>query len=112
MVATEKGRSVIERLGTATKHPLSLIVFGIPLTIAAATGILGDMNPLYYFLVFFFGFLFASDGCFQKSIDKLTWVALAYGVVETAINIIFPIRDFTQWTPQWMALGLTYQMGH
>jgi hypothetical protein len=108
---TEKGRSVIERLGTAMQTPLSLIVFGIPLTLAAATGILGDMNPLYYFLIFFFGFLFASDIRFQKSIDQLTWIALAYGILETAINIIFPIRNFAQWTPQWMILGLTYQMG-
>lgn len=108
---TEKSRSVIERLGTATRHPLSLIVLGVPLTLAAATGILGDMNPLYYFLIFFFGFVFASDMRFQKSIDKLTWIALAYGILETAINIIFPIRNFAQWTPQWMVLGLTYQMG-
>jgi len=91
--------------------PLSLTVLGMLLTLAAATGILGDMNPLYYFLIFFFGFVFASDMRFQKSIDKLTWIALAYGVVETAINIIFPIRNFAQWTPQWMVLGLTYQMG-
>ena len=108
---TEKGKSVIERLGTATRHPLSLTVLGIPLTLAAATGILGDMNPLYYFLIFFFGFVFASDMRFQKSIDKLTWIALAYGMAETTINIIFPIRNLAPWTPQWMALGLTYQMG-
>lgn len=108
---TEKGKSVIERFGKAMQTPMSLIVLGIPLTLAAATGILGDMNPLYYFLIFFFGFVFASDIRFQKSIDKLTWIALAYGVAETAINIIFPIRNFAQWTPQWMALGLMYQMG-
>lgn len=108
---TEKGRSVIERWGTTLQTPLGLTALGIPLTLAAATGILGDMNPLYYFLVFFFGFVFASDMRFQKSIDKLTWIALAYGVAETAINIIFPIRNFAQWTPQWMILCLTYQMG-
>ncbi len=108
---TEKGKILIERLATAMQSPLILTMLGIPLTLAAATGILGDMNPLYYFLVFFFGYLFASDMRFQKSIDKLMWIALVYGMAETAINIIFPIRNFTQWTPQWMALGLMYQMG-
>lgn len=108
---TEKGRSVIERLATATKHPLSLIVFGIPLTLAAATGILGAMNPLYYFLIFFYGFVFASDMRFQGAVDKLTWVMLAYGIFEGVINVILPIESYTQWTPQWMALGLMYQMG-
>ena len=108
---TEKGRRVIERLGTAMETPLSLTVLGIPLTLAAATGILGDMNPLYYFLIFFFGYVFASDIQFQKSIDRLTWIALAYGIFETAINILFPIRNFAPWTPQWMVLGFTYQLG-
>jgi glucans biosynthesis protein C len=125
---SEKGRRVTQRLATAMQtHPpegtppsgrcerrgrtLGLTVLGIPLTLAAATGILGDMNPLYYFLVFFFGFVFASDVRFQKSIDELTWIALAYGIAETVLNITFPIRNFAAWTPQWMILGLTYQMG-
>jgi hypothetical protein len=36
---------------------------------------------------------------------------LAYGIFETAINILFPIRNFAPWTPQWMVLGFTYQLG-
>jgi hypothetical protein len=108
---TEKGRNVIERLGKATKHPLSLIVFGIPLTLAAATGILGAMNPLYYFIIFFYGFVFVSDARFQKTIDKLTWVMLAYGIFEAVINVMLPTESYAQWTPQWMTLGLMYQMG-
>lgn len=108
---TEKGRSVLERLGVAMQTPMNLTILGIPLTFAAATGLLGDMNPLYYFLIFFLGYVFASDMRFQKSIDKLIWIALAYGIFETAINIIFPIRNFAEWTVQWMALGLMYQIG-
>ena len=108
---TEKGRSVIERLGTATRHPLSLIVWGVPLTLAAATGILGAMNPLYYFLIFFYGFVFASDGRFQKSIDKLTWIMLVFGIFAAVINVTMPIESYAQWTPHWMTLGLIYQMG-
>jgi hypothetical protein len=108
---SEKGRSILERLATVTETPLSLTILGILLTLAAATGILGDMNPLYYFLIFFFGFVFASDVRFQISIDRLTWIALAYGVFAATINIILPIRNFAPWTPQWVLLGLTYQMG-
>jgi hypothetical protein len=108
---SERGRGVTQRLGKAIQTPLGLTVLGIPLTLAAATGILGAMNPLYYFLVFSFGFVFASDVRFQKSVDVLKWVALAYGICETAINIIFPIGDAAPWSLQWMVLGLTYQMG-
>lgn len=115
---SEKGRRVTQRLATTMQtHPerrnrtLGLTVLGIPLTLAAATGILGNMNPVYYFMVFLFGFVFASDVRFQKSIDELTWIALAYGIAETVLDITFPIRNFAEWTPQWMILGLTYQMG-
>ncbi len=108
---SEKGRRVIERLGTAMRTPLSLIVWGIPLTLAAATGILGAMNPLYYFLIFFYGFVLASDVRFQQSIDKWTWVALAYGLFAATLNTIAPTESYTAWTPQWMASGLIYQMG-
>lgn len=108
---TEKGRSVIERLGTATRHPLSLIVWGVPLTLAAATGIFGAMNPLYYFLIFFYGFVFASDIRFQLVVDKLTWIMLVFGIFAAVINVTMPIESYAQWTPQWMALGLIYQMG-
>lgn len=107
---TANGRRVIEGL-SVMRSPLGLTLLGIPLTLTAATGILGAMNPWYYFLIFFFGYVFASDLSFQKSIDKLTWIALAYGIFETAINIIFPIRNFAAWTAQWMGLGLLYQMG-
>lgn len=108
---SEKGKRITERLGTAMQAPLSMIVLGIPLTLAASTGILGAMNPLYYFLIFFYGFVFASDARSQQSIDKLTWVMLAYGIFEAVINVILPTESYAQWTPQWMTLGLMYQMG-
>lgn len=108
---SEKSKWIIETLGTTLKHPLSLIVFGIPLTLAAATEILGAMNPLYYFLIFFYGYLFASDARFQQSIDRLTWIALAYGLFAALLNVILPIQNLAVWTPQWMAAGLMYQMG-
>ena len=108
---SEKGRRVIERLGTAMQTPLSLTMLGIPLTLAAATGILGDMNPLYYFLIFIYGFIFASDTRFQQSVDKLMWISLAFGVFAATLNVMAPIRVYAEWTMQWMVLGLVYQMG-
>jgi glucans biosynthesis protein C len=108
---SEKGKRVITALGAMIQSPLGLILWGIPLTLAAATGILGDMNPFYYFLMFLYGFILASDARFQYSIDKSTWFALAFGVLAAVLNIIAPIRDYPAWTVPWMLLGLTYQMG-
>ena len=86
-------------------------MLGIPLTLAAATGLLGAMNPLYYFIIFFYGFVFASDIRFQQSINKLTWVVLAYGIFEAVIHVMIPIERHAEWTWQWMMLGLMYEMG-
>ena len=108
---TEKGKRVIERWATARQAPLSLIVWGIPLTFAAATGILGAMNPLYYFLIFFYGFVLASDSRFQQSVDRLIWVMLGYGALAAILNIIAPTESYPAWSPQWMISGLIYQMG-
>jgi len=106
-----KGKGVIKALGTLTQAPLSLMVWGTPLTLVAALNMLGDKNPLYYFLIYFYGFVLAGDARFQQSIDKLTWVALASGVFAVVINMLMPIQSYTEWTVQWMALGLMYEMG-
>jgi glucans biosynthesis protein C len=108
---TEKGKGVVEALGRFTQAPVSLIVWGIPLTLVAALNILGDKNPLYYFLVFFYGYILASDERFQVSIDKATWFALAYGIFEAVFRLVVPQWRYAEWTWQWMALGLMYEMG-
>jgi glucans biosynthesis protein C len=108
---SEKDKRTINALAKISQAPLYLILWGIPLTLAAATNILGSFNPVYYFLLFFFGYIFASDTRFQVSIDKLTWIALGFGLFEEAINMILPLSRYAEWTPQWMALGFMYQMG-
>jgi glucans biosynthesis protein C len=108
---SEKGNRLIKNLGMAMQAPVSLILWGVPLTLAAAVNILGDMNPLYYFLIFVYGFVLASDVRLQDAIDKLTWVVLVYGLFEGVINIMLPLSLYAEWTPQWMALGFIYQMG-
>jgi surface polysaccharide O-acyltransferase-like enzyme len=108
---SEKDKRAIKALANISQAPLNLILWGIPLTLAAAMNILGSFNPVYYFLLFFYGYIFASDTRFQESIDKLTWVALAYGLFEGAVNVILPLSRYAEWTPQWMVLGLMYQLG-
>lgn len=108
---TVKGKNLIERSRIAKRASLTLTVLGIPLTLTAATGILGAMNPLYYFLLFFYGFVFASDGRFQQAIDRWMWVALAFGLFATILNVVAPMDEYLPWTSQWLAAGPIYQMG-
>jgi hypothetical protein len=108
---TEKGMGVVKALASVTQAPVSLIVWGIPLTLVAALDLLGDKNPLYFFLFFLYGYVFAMDARFQESIDRLTWFALVYGVFEAVFRLLVPQWNYAEWTWQWMTLGLIYEIG-
>ena len=108
---TEKGKGAIKVLGSIAQAPASLIAWGIPLALVASLDILGDKNPLYYFLVFFYGYILASDARFQRSIDRLVWVALAYGIFEAVFRVVVPQWQYAEWTLEWVALGLMYELG-
>ena len=107
---SERGKNAIENIGKAIATPLTLILFGVPLILAAAMNILGDKNPIYYFLVFFYGFLIASDARFQRGIDKLTWGVLAFGIFAAVIQMATH-HNYPEWTLAWIAHGLFYEMG-
>ncbi len=111
VLRTEKGQRVIKSLASVTQVPASLIMWGIPLALIASIDLLGDKNPLYYFAVFFYGYLLASDSRFPKSIDRLTWFALAYGIFEAVFRVWTPQWRYPDWSVQWMILGLMYEMG-
>lgn len=108
---TEKGKGAIKVLGLIAQAPASLIAWGIPLALVTSLDILGDKNPLYYFLVFFYGYILASDARFQRSIDRLVWVALAYGIFEAVFRVAVPQWHFAEWTLEWITLGLMYELG-
>lgn len=108
---SEKVKRVIQSFGNMMQMPLSLTLLALPLTLAAATGILGDMNPFYYFLIFLYGFIFASDRHIEQSIHQLTWIALAYGLFAGVLNVLLPVSNYVPWTLPWMILGLMYQLG-
>src|SRR5258706_8102802 len=110
-IRSEKGKRMIKALRTLAQAPLGVIALGVPLTLAAATGILGALNPLYYFIIFCYVLVFASDMRFQEAINKLTWVALAYGIFAAVLNTMSPVESYVQWTWQWTVLGLAYQIG-
>ena len=108
---SEKGQGVVKGLATATQAPGGLFLWGIPLALVAALDLLGDKNPLYYFLVFCYGYLLTSDERFQIAIDQITWVALAYGIFEAIFRVLAPQWQYAEWSWQWVSLGLMYELG-
>jgi hypothetical protein len=107
---SEKGKKLIENLGKALPTPITLLLLGVLLALSAGMNILGDKNPIYYFLVFFSGFLISSDDRFQKGIDKLVWFLLVLGFFAAVIQIMAP-NTYPEWTLAWIGRGLLYEMG-
>jgi hypothetical protein len=99
------------KAGVQRLSPASLLLWVIPLALIASLDLLGDKNPLYYFLVFCFGYLLASDARFQIAIDKITWMALACGIFEAFFRNLVPQWQYAEWSWQWVSLGLMYEMG-
>jgi hypothetical protein len=108
---SERGKAFVHALAGTVQVPGVLFLWGIPLALIASLDLLGDKNPLYYFAVFFYGYLLAGDSRFQESVDRLTWMALGYGIFEAFFRVLVPQWHYAEWSSQWIALGLMYELG-
>lgn len=57
--------------------------------LAATTQLLGDINPLYYFLLFLTGFFFMADPRIQTTLDRCAPVLLTLGIALEATRHLF-----------------------
>ena len=80
MLKKDKSIEIFKRIIDKTGIPVIILVIFILLTSAASLNILGDKNPIYYFLIFFCGYLFMIDDRFQHTIDKYAWLFLVTGI--------------------------------
>lgn len=76
-----KNRMRGEKLQKLLAGRLGLLLFTIPLALAAAINILEDKNPLVYFLIFIFGYIVISKEEYQKAIDRDKGIYLILGIV-------------------------------
>ncbi|MFA7089327.1 MAG: acyltransferase family protein [Bacteroidales bacterium] len=76
----DKSTALMKRIIDKTGIAVILLVLFILLTFTATLNILGDKNPVYYFLMFFCGYLFMMDDRFQSNIDKYALLFLLTSV--------------------------------
>ena len=70
-------QGVVRGMAWIFEKPLALLLLGLPLAAAGMSGFLGDMNPIYYLLVFLYGYLLMTDERYQKAIDR-DWVMMLF----------------------------------
>jgi peptidoglycan/LPS O-acetylase OafA/YrhL len=76
----EKITVLFKKIIYKTGVPVILLALFLLITFFASLNILGDKNPIYYFLIFFCGYLFMMDDRFQHTIDKYAWLFLVIGI--------------------------------
>jgi peptidoglycan/LPS O-acetylase OafA/YrhL len=115
----DKSLKLFEKMINKTGIPVIIFVTFVLLASSANLNILGDKNPLYYFLIFFIGYLFLMDDRFQHTIDKYAWLFLLTGVSceimrqfsYSFINngtLVFILSNLNRW--MWLLCILGY--GH
>lgn len=80
ILTKDRSMKIFHKMIDKTGIPVIILVIFILLTSAANLNILGDKNPVYYFMIFFCGYLFMMDNRFQYSIDKYAWLFLVIGI--------------------------------
>jgi glucans biosynthesis protein C len=89
-------------------HPLIIYLWFIPLTFLAALNILGDKNPLYYFLIFFLGYLFLANKNWYSYVRKYAWLSLGIAVIVSIFFYAFLDSLYQDWSIKWILAGTLY----
>jgi len=108
MLKKDKSIEVFKRIINKIGIPVIILVIFVLLTSAANLNIPGDKNPVYYFLIFFCGYLFMMDYRFQNTIDKYAWLFFLTGISCEVIRqfsysfisnatVVFVLSNLNRW---------------
>ena len=91
----------VKSLAWFFEKPLTLLLLVILLALGKAIDILDNLNPIYFFLYFVFGYLLMTDACYQKAIDRDWPVMLVLGVIFEVMRQTWH-PNFTEWSLPWI----------
>lgn len=97
-----EGRSGLRKILSVR---LGLLLFTIPLAIAAAVNLLDDKNPLVYFLIFILGYIVMTREEYQGAIDRDMLIYFIIGVVFEIIEQCTS-NSFPEWSIGWICYNL------
>jgi peptidoglycan/LPS O-acetylase OafA/YrhL len=89
------GRRLIGRLAEAFTRPVTLFLFPVPLIVANEFPEVAGGNPLFYIIMFIYGYILMSDPRFTETIDRRRTLSLIMG------PLIFAVILVLVWTEVW-----------
>jgi peptidoglycan/LPS O-acetylase OafA/YrhL len=75
----------------ALRWPITIYLFVVPLTLVRQADLLGldDKDPLYFFLIFTFGYVTISQPRFQAAVDRYLPVSVALALTVTVVSVLY-----------------------
>lgn len=89
--------------------PGTVFLLALPMALAAAVDLLGDKNPIYYFIVFLTGYVMMTRPAYQVAIRRALPAALVLGVIFTLIRQLWH-PGFAEWSAPWIGYGLMVEL--
>jgi cbb3-type cytochrome oxidase subunit 3 len=103
---TQRGQRHISQLARiCSRHPWGLFLFAIPLAFARLTG-LPYPNPLFFFMIFLYGYVFRFTDQFQNGIDKVQPIAIMVAVLGLTLFYVIKLSGFPR--PPRLSFGAEY----
>ncbi len=105
------------------EKPMALLLPGLLVAAAGRTEFLGDINPIYYLVIFLIGYLLMTDERYQKAIDRDWPFMLLLGVILEVLRdtgqpvtvdgtLARALRDVAMEFNRWVWLLGILGMGH
>ena len=97
-------------LDALASWPGTVYLLFIPMALVASVDLLGDKNPLYFFLVFVSGYVVVANLRFQITIDRQIVLSLVLALASTAGSWIILAGNPQSWSGTWLSGNILYQL--
>ena len=104
-IILNKHSSLLKKLGNFLTYRFFLLLYTIPIALAASTNILGDKNPLVYFLIFLLGYILMTNEDYQRAINRDKIVYLILGIIFEII-----LQCYSNNFPAWSLIWISYEL--
>jgi glucan biosynthesis protein C len=98
----EAGQRLIGRLAVFCTRRGMIFLFGIPLLLTLSFPDIAGGNPLFYILLFIYGYILMADARFGEAVGRHRAVALALGPAVLVILAYFNVTHWPKGIPDWL----------
>jgi peptidoglycan/LPS O-acetylase OafA/YrhL len=104
---SEAGQRLVGRLATWFAWPGAIFLPAIPLGLAQLLPDIGGKNPVYYLVLFVYGYLLMADARFEDVLDRTKAIALAVGMGAMGVGLALWAFGVTGWVT--LVAGFCYE---